>query len=97
MPETYDIPLFDMPATPAPPPSAKVPIGIPPSYQAALERSGSQCEQVRTRDGKPHRCEHVIRYWRLFLGADGVLRCEDCCKRVEQQAKPKPVRRARKK
>jgi hypothetical protein len=87
-----DVPLFNIPATPAPPP-AKVPIGITPSYQAARERSGDQCEQVRPRDGKPHRCDHVARYYRLFLGADGLLRCEDCCKWVERQAKPKAARK----
>lgn len=95
MPETYDVPLFDIPDTPTPPP-AKVPIGITPSYQAALDRSGSRCEQVRPRDGKPYRCDHVSRYYQLFLGEDGVLRCEDCCKRIDRQAKPKPTRRARK-
>lgn len=71
--------------------------GITPSYRAALDRSGGQCEQVRPRDGSPRRCEHVARQYRLYLGADGVLRCEDCCKWVEEQARPKTPRKARKK
>lgn len=91
-----DVALFDAPSA-MPEPAPKLPIGITPSYAAALERSDSRCEQVRTRDGKPRRCDHVIRYYQLFLGADGVLRCEDCCKWVKAQATPRPARRSRKK
>lgn len=89
-----DVPLFDVPDA-RPEPAPKVPIGITPSYQAALDRSGSRCEQVRPRDGKPYRCDHVARYYQLFLGEDGILRCEDCCRRIDRQAKPKAPRKPR--
>ena len=100
MPETYGVPLFDIPTVEAKPATtAKTPIGITPSYAAALERSGGQCEQKRMRKGgiEPERCMHVVRYHRLYLCPDDVLRCLDYWKWAEAQAKPKPVRRARKK
>jgi hypothetical protein len=98
-----DVPLFDLGDVPAPEPPRRpmqlrsASIAAPASYEKALERTGGQCEVVATpKDAKPRRCYRSMEGGhRLYLGEDGVLRCEGHAKAAEKENRPPRPRRPR--
>lgn len=71
-------------------PTGRIPIGVTPSWRAAAERCGGQCEcnDPGCKHHSNNRCPRALRYNdRLFVAPDGAMRCGKCHDRATTAAK----------